>query len=135
MNDLTLEKQIPFGNDRKKNKGKNENEDGWGRCFPPIPQRARNEWGTPVWMNAQALEKQIPCGNDRKKNNPVGRRIPMKALGYGSERVGAASLLDPRSGIGVPDSSTRMNMAPEVAVKSAISRLPAMRGSKVSSIS
>src|ERR1700691_121328 len=38
-----VEKQIPFGNDRQKGKGKNMAES----CgIPPLPQRTRQGWGT-----------------------------------------------------------------------------------------
>ena len=53
-------------------------------------------------------------------DNIERQRVPIEIPDYGSERVDAPPLLDPRSGTCVPDSSTRMNVAAEVAVKSKI---------------
>jgi hypothetical protein len=53
-------------------------------------------------------------------DNTERQRVPIEIPDYGSERVDARPLLDPRSGTCVPDSSTRMNVAAEGAVKSKI---------------
>jgi hypothetical protein len=53
-------------------------------------------------------------------DNTERQRAPIEAPDYRSERVAAPPSLDPRSGTYVPDFSTRMNVAAEVAVKSKI---------------
>jgi hypothetical protein len=68
----------------------------------------------PLSVSELAMKHQarIDPGDDTER-----QRTPIEVLDYGSERVGAPPLLDPRSGTCVWDSSTRMNVAPEVAVK------------------
>ena len=43
----------------------------WSVCA-----KARNEWGTLVWMNHGKHEKQIPCGNDSKKSKSKNKNRP-----------------------------------------------------------